>query len=480
MNTVKRKDPRESGAVAIVFALALTSVFGFMGIALDLAQTYAMKTELQNAADAAALSGAKELDGTPIGITNAVNNAKATAQANKFKYSRPLILQDTDISFANNPDATNWKLASEAGASTAAANGLLFIKIDTQLKTQDIVNFMKIAGVNAAPETFGRAVAGRFALGLTPIGVCALETTKYGQLPHTGLPPELKEFGYRRGLAYDVVTINPLGASANKFLLNPVDIASGANDNSCEPNNNNTPAMRPYICSGTASLITTLPGYVFTNTGMQATLNSEFNSRFSSGGSCTVPPDANVKQYPTNSTAAGAPSKWMSPAPGSGNQGVKLTTGATNIPFTPPTTTASDWGVLWSYNPAVQYAATPPAGGYTPYTTANWPALYPTASPIATAQYPTSTTLGVPPAPYNQTSGQFFTAGAGARERRTLNVAIADCTTLRNNGRCSTIKVLGVGKFFMPVPSNLPDNLFLEFAGLIPDSSLTAEIKLYR
>ena len=470
---------RQTGAVAIIFALALTSVFGFMGLALDLAQTYEMKTELQNASDAAALSGAKELVGTLAGINSAVSKAKATAQSNKFKYAQAVVLEDTNINFGDSPDTLNWQTIGQA---QAAPTNLLFIRVNTGLQTQNIVNFMKIAGVAAAPSTFGQAVAGRFSLGITPIAVCALETTKYGQLPHTGLPSELKEFGFRRGLAYDVLSINPLGAAANKFLLNPIDIAISSSDNSCNPSNSSATGVRPYICAGTASLITTLPGYVYANTGFSTTLSSELDSRFTSGGSCTVAPDANIKQYPANNTSAagaGNPSNWMTP-PGNNNQGVRLTTGTTNVPFTPPSTNASDWGVLWSYNPAVQYAANPPAGGYTPYTTANWPALYPNVTPVPTTQYPTTTTFGVPASPYNQSSGQFFSSGTGSRDRRILNVALADCTTLQSNGKCSTLKVLGVGRFFMPVKSNLPNNLFLEFAGLIPDSTLTAEIKLYR
>ena len=54
----------QGGAIAIMFALSAFFLFGLMGLALDLSQTYDRKTELQNAADAAALAGAKELNGT--------------------------------------------------------------------------------------------------------------------------------------------------------------------------------------------------------------------------------------------------------------------------------------------------------------------------------------------------------------------------------------------------------------------------------
>lgn len=482
---------KQRGAVAIVFGLALSAVFGFMGLSLDLAQTYDRKTELQNAADAAALAGAKELVGTAAGIDLAVTKAQNIAAQHKFKFQTQVALANDAIRFSSSPDKEDDDWLSIAQAKTTPST-LFFVKIDTRGGNADYgkvnTNFMQASplSTSSSTNTFGRAVAGRFSLGLTPIAVCAIETIKYGSIPHDlplpALPPELKEFGYRRGLGYNVLEINPVGAKPNKYLLNPIDVASGPSDNSCEPNNSNTGAkdpLRAYICSGTASLITTLPGYAFTNTGFSATLEAQFNSRFLGGGACTVPMDANIKQYPTNSSAAGTPSEWMNPDPGSGNQTVKLiTSGTTKIPFTPPTANALDWGVLWSYNPAVQYAASPPAGGYTPYTTSNWSVLYPTANPTATS-YPTSTTLGVPPAPYNQSSGNYFQAGAGSRDRRILNVAIADCTTLVNNGKCSTIKILGIGRFFMPVQSALPSNLDLEFAGLVSEGTLTAEIKLY-
>jgi len=47
---------RQGGAIAIMFALSLVVLFACMGIALDLGRLYVVRTELQNAADAAALA----------------------------------------------------------------------------------------------------------------------------------------------------------------------------------------------------------------------------------------------------------------------------------------------------------------------------------------------------------------------------------------------------------------------------------------
>ena len=460
---------RQRGAIAIMFALTLLMLFGFLGLTLDLGATYDLKTELQNAADAAALAGAKDLNGTATGITNAVARAKSVAASNKHSYSRSLALVDADIGFASEPDATNWL---SVGAAQGAPSGLLFIRV-TAPPTSRNNWFMQVAGGPASTAASAVAVAGRFSIGITPIGVCALDPDKYDHYP----PPagdELMEYGFRRGMAYDIVNINPLGAAANKYLLNPLDIPSGPNDNSCTPSNNNTTTVRPFICSGNASIITTLPGYVYANTGMQATLNAEFNSRFTTGGRCTVPPDANIRQY----TAGNGTPSWM--GTGYQQQGVSLrTSGGATLPIT-YTTNPTEWGVLWSYTKAVRYASSPP---FTPYDTVDWPSIYPDTDDPSHINWPPAGTYPTTPAgaatPYNQSNGPYFLAGPGARERRVLNVALVDCSSEVNNGKCTTLRVLGIGRFFMPVPADVPSHLYGEFAGLIPDAELTAEIKLY-
>lgn len=470
---------RQRGAVAIMFGLSAVVLFGFMGLALDLSQTYDRKTELQNAADAAALAGAKELKGTSAGIDSAVNKARTIAGVHKFKFGTSIVLADAAITFGSSPEGS-WQSISDAKANPTA---IFFIKIDTRGGNANYgrvnTSFMQVLSPSlSTTNTFGLAVAGRFALGVTPLGVCALSKIKHEALVHPGLADsELMEFGYRRGIAYDIINVNPLGTTADKYLLNPLDIATGPNDNGCTPSNNNTPTVRPFLCSGTSNIITSLPGYVFANTGMQATLNEDFNSRFVTSTSCTVPPDANIREYPANTSAAtGDPTEWMtSPLANATAQTVNLN--AAGVPFyltatpAPAAAKADDWGVLWSYNPAVKFAAP-----NSPYTTADWPLLYPTTpapTPTVKAAYPASS-------PYDQSGGNFYQKGAGDRDRRVLNVAIIDCDSLKKNGKCSTLQVLGVGKFFMPVQSDIPKHLDGEFAGLISEAQLTTEIKLYK
>ncbi|MFD2270630.1 pilus assembly protein TadG-related protein [Undibacterium arcticum] len=57
-----------------------------MGFALDLGRLYVVRTELQNAADAAALAGAKDLDQTQAGVNKAVATANAIAGQNRTSF----------------------------------------------------------------------------------------------------------------------------------------------------------------------------------------------------------------------------------------------------------------------------------------------------------------------------------------------------------------------------------------------------------
>ncbi len=54
----------EGGAVAVMFALMLTALLGMMALAVDLGKAWNLDTELQHAADACAVAGATQLDGT--------------------------------------------------------------------------------------------------------------------------------------------------------------------------------------------------------------------------------------------------------------------------------------------------------------------------------------------------------------------------------------------------------------------------------
>jgi Flp pilus assembly protein TadG len=81
---VNAKVPRgEGGQVLIMVGLAAVVLFGIAGLAIDAGRLYKTKAELSRAADAAALAGVLEMDGTSQGLLDAETVAEAYFAANE-------------------------------------------------------------------------------------------------------------------------------------------------------------------------------------------------------------------------------------------------------------------------------------------------------------------------------------------------------------------------------------------------------------
>ena len=86
----------ESAAVAATVALSLFGLIAVGGIAFDYARMATLDTELQNAADQAALAGVTQLDGSSNAITNAISAAR-TLVTNKTLLSNDSVGAAIDI-----------------------------------------------------------------------------------------------------------------------------------------------------------------------------------------------------------------------------------------------------------------------------------------------------------------------------------------------------------------------------------------------
>ncbi|HKX78245.1 MAG TPA: pilus assembly protein TadG-related protein [Novosphingobium sp.] len=95
----------ESGAVSPLYAVAILTLVAMAGIGFDYGRMVALDTELQNAADQAALAAATQLDGSDEAMVNARNaatNAFATATSdyvNETRFSTVGERAITDLSF---------------------------------------------------------------------------------------------------------------------------------------------------------------------------------------------------------------------------------------------------------------------------------------------------------------------------------------------------------------------------------------------
>jgi Flp pilus assembly protein TadG len=74
---------KENGQALVIVAIALVVLMAFVALAVDVGQWYQQRRQMQNAADAGALAGAKVLCMQGLGATTAARNAAVTyAQSN--------------------------------------------------------------------------------------------------------------------------------------------------------------------------------------------------------------------------------------------------------------------------------------------------------------------------------------------------------------------------------------------------------------
>ena len=91
----------QDGAIGIVIALLLPVLFGFAGLAVDIGHSYAVKSQLKNAADAGALRGARALvpyTGSPATPNWALALSKAP-EAVKANGADNRLLTDCDVTY---------------------------------------------------------------------------------------------------------------------------------------------------------------------------------------------------------------------------------------------------------------------------------------------------------------------------------------------------------------------------------------------
>src|SRR5207248_3688356 len=61
---------------------------------------------------------------------------------------------------------------------------------------------------------------------------------------------ELLEWGYRRGVAYDLVQLSYLGTTSDKWLVNPVDAPPSA----CQASHGSASFTAPFLCQGNSGV----------------------------------------------------------------------------------------------------------------------------------------------------------------------------------------------------------------------------------
>lgn len=472
---------RQRGSIAIMFIASLLVIFGFFGLALDLSQVYNRKIEMQNVADTVAIAAALELNGTTSGVTKALQKASerfftlpgTTVGGVSYHYSlRTMEWSESAIEFGPTPQGP-WSPVGEALTRPA---GLLYAKVDTRGLDSSYgeVDTLFIDILNpeiGSASTSARAVAGRSAIKVVPLGICAMRPEAGRNHNNSG---ELEEYGFRRGVAYDLMQLDPDGGAVGKtYLINPL-IPPGATG-SAPVIDARTAA--PFVCTGKLAMARVTGGEIavqspFLLGDLFNHLNSRFDQYTAPCAPLTAPPDINIKEYKLNATDL----PWMTKLP-SGQSAARLQADGklwtvVGPDGTPTDTTAESYGPLWTFAKAAKYlgyssSAPEPASGYATFTPSDWGTLYNPGKPTAKS-YPSST-------PYGATSGTNYLEpiNKGMKHRRVLNVPLLSCPVTGNRAT-----VLGIGKFFMTVQASAT-SIHAEFAGLTPEQAIGSEVKLF-
>lgn len=114
----------ERGSVLVVSAFGMLGFLLATGLCVDISHFYLVKTELQNAADAAALAGASALNSDDGGIEKAVDLAIAEMNKSEFNKNKITITR-ASVVFSRNLNGT---YVNETAAKTDAAN-IRFVKV---------------------------------------------------------------------------------------------------------------------------------------------------------------------------------------------------------------------------------------------------------------------------------------------------------------------------------------------------------------
>jgi len=450
-------------------AFVIVVMIAMFGFALDLSRAYNRKIELQAVADIAALAAANALDGTEDGINRASDAASAAASGFSYSYNNGLV--------AWSPDALRFGTASTGGpdgwvgdtAAKASAGRIFFARVDTsELDTNIgvVENLLMpvLSSAFAQTRVSAVAVAGRDSLNALPLAICANSNTRA-----SSLSGELVEYGFRRGVSYDLMKLNPGGRDPENFLVNPSAPAGTVGASVM----GELDKVALYVCTGKMAIPALQGGDITVERGfplgaLYQHLNSRFGTHVAPCTSSAAPADHNTKSFDLDAAS------WMKTRP-EGQAAKSLPAPEPLLTVAENSTGATDkaYGPLWSYAKAAKYSSYlaykdrggEPAAGYTTYTTGDWGTLYSPGAPVAQSSYPGTT-------PYQATGGA--TSYKTFYNTRVLRVPLLECPI--SAGTKVAAKVLGVGKFFMTVPATA---VYAEFAGVENWTAINGNPRLY-
>lgn len=177
--TRRRRPTGQKGYILVTTALLLTGLIAATGLSVDIGRMYIARNEAQTFADAAALAGGLELDGSAQGVTNARNAALAVAK----KYDlHTRTFAGTEVYFATDA-AGPWNL------DPSSPINVRFVRVIA--RTSIPVYLIPLSGAGSTGGSGVVAVAGQavetsFGSGLFPLSPFAADQNDHA---YGGLVP---------------------------------------------------------------------------------------------------------------------------------------------------------------------------------------------------------------------------------------------------------------------------------------------------
>ncbi len=172
---------RQKGAVAVIVGLVMVAMIGMAGLALDLGQLYVAKAELQNAADACALSAIQSVTGSngqQLQIGEAAGMTTAQRHRVVFQSRTVTTEMNSTLDFAAEPSGP-WYHAGDLGVSNPTVLTMRYARCSL---SQDEINTWLIQvlnllpGVNIGAQSMSASAVARLQPSQTtcalPIAVC--------------------------------------------------------------------------------------------------------------------------------------------------------------------------------------------------------------------------------------------------------------------------------------------------------------------
>lgn len=230
LNKIKRNGER--GSVLAVATIGMLAFILAVGLCVDISHLYLINTELQNAADAAALSAASALNSSAHGIEVATDRAVTAMNNYEFNGTSATITR-SDVRFAVNLSAFDGGGTglSEADAIASPTN-IRFVQVTVPPKTISIF----FAGMAMGGNTIGmsrKAVAGQsvainYYCNLAPLSVVQDDATGAPLNPEAGCPNQTV---FTIGCTYTLRLPSNGGGNGNGNGGNGNGNGNGNNDN---------------------------------------------------------------------------------------------------------------------------------------------------------------------------------------------------------------------------------------------------------